>query len=101
MSKVYRLKVDGKVKKFIYDEVRAVVYYVSDFTDEYKRDNEEWNAKYHKNLWDTVKDSSGKEFMEINSVGLSRENWKNKECRDEYLTEWCREMDEEVAGMII
>ena len=101
MSKVYKLTVGGKVRKFIYFEELAIVSYVGDYTEEYRRDNEEWNTKHCRNLWDTVKDASGTEFLEISSVGLSRENWENKACRDEYLTEWVYEMDSEIENMII
>jgi len=36
-------------------------------------------------------------WRELDSVGLRKENWKNKEIRDEYLAEYCFDIDEECA----
>lgn len=48
-------------------------------------------------LFDT--DETG-EYMIIDGVGLRKENWKNKEIRDEYLDQWNAEMDEELEYML-
>lgn len=65
-----------------------------------KKDNEEWIAKFGKPLWDI--DESG--YLLIDSIGLSRENWKDKEARNEYLEEYCYQLEDfvasELAGML-
>ena len=86
-------------KTFLYDEEHAIVHYVTPATEEEKQDNEEWQVKYGKNLWDFI-NHNGKDYTLITSAGLSRENWKNKEAREEYLSEWLWELDEEVKYMI-
>lgn len=59
-------------------------------------DNEEWLARHNRPLWDI--DENG--MMEVTSIGFSRENWDNKESRDEYLSVWCDEIEEETAYMV-
>ena len=59
-------------------------------------DNEEWLARHDRPLWDI--DENG--MMEVTSIGFSRENWDNKESRDEYLSVWCDEIEEETAYMV-
>lgn len=89
-------------KTFLYDEEKATVYYVAPATEEEKKDNEEWQEKYGKNhwpLWDFI-NHNGKDYTIITYAGLSRENWKNKEAREEYLSEWLLELDEEIKYMI-
>ena len=78
---------------FKYDYKHAIVSRVVKATDEARKDNEHWIAKYGKPLWDI--DEEG--FIEIASVGLSRENWENKAIRDEYLSEWIYELDAETS----
>ena len=67
--------------------------------DSEKKDNEEWTAKYGKPLWEI--DESG--YMIVDSIWLSRENWKDKEARNEYLEEYCYQLEDfiasELAGM--
>lgn len=36
-------------------------------------------------------------WEELDGVGLRLENWKNKEARDEYLAEWCADLEEEMG----
>lgn len=36
-------------------------------------------------------------WEEIDGAGLRLENWKNKEVRDEYLAEWCADLEDEIA----
>lgn len=90
-------KYNGKC--FRYDFENAIVEYVSKATAEEKKDNEEWTAKYGKPLWEI--DESG--YMIVDSIWLSRENWKDKEARNEYLEEYCYQLEDfiasELAGM--
>jgi len=80
-------------RTFRYDFDRAVVEYVAKADPEMLEDNAEWQAKYGKNLWDIDDDG----YMVVDSAGLSRANWKNKESRNYYLDEWNYELDEECA----
>lgn len=86
-SKVY--KHEGKL--FRYDFDKCLVQFVSKATEEERNDNEEWQAKHGRDLWDIDEDG----YMVIDSVGLRAENWKNKEARDEYLDEYCFDLDDE------
>ena len=92
-SKVYKM---GK-HYFKYDYDNAVVRKMwkpsKKELAEMLADNEEWQAKYGKDLWDI--DENG--MTEITSAGLSRANWENKESRNEYLSMWCGEIEEEAA----
>lgn len=77
---------------FRYDYDHCVVEVVSKAGAEEIADNEEWQSKFGKNLWDI--DEAG--YIVHDSVGLRPENWKNKEVRDEYLDEWIFEFREAV-----
>ena len=88
-SRVYKL---GN-RYFRYDFDRSVVELVSKAGKEEIAEDAEWMDKYGKPLWDI--DESG--FMVLDAVGLRPENWKNKAVRDEYLSEWAAEKDEEYA----
>ena len=81
-----------KGKKFRYDYENCLVERVYKADKEMLADNEEWIAKYGKPLFDI--DEKGYEV--IAAVGLSVENWRNKEVRNEYLDGWIWEMNEEV-----
>lgn len=39
-------------------------------------------------------------WREMEAVGLREENWKNKAARDEYLYEYCFDLDSEVAELV-
>lgn len=90
-------KYSGIYKKdgfsFRYDFQRAMVEYVQKADKSYLDDNAEWMAEFGKPLWDI--DDSG--YIVIDAVGLRPDNWKNKELRDDYLSEWIYEMREAVA----
>jgi len=92
---VYTINYGREKKSFQYDRKRAVVLYVAKAGIEEIADNQEWVAKYGKPLFEIQEDG----YMIIDSIGLSRENWDNKEARDEYLHGWCMNMEEEQAYM--
>ena len=83
-------------KSFRYDYDRAVVEWVSKASKEELKDEAEWIEQYGKPLLRI--DDKG--YFVVDSVGLSRENWQNKEVRDEYLAEWCYEIEEEVRYLV-
>ena len=80
-------------RTFRYNFDEAIVEYVAKATKDMLEDNKEWQAKHGENLWDIDEDG----YMVLDSAGLSRANWKNKESRDYYLDEWNYELDEELA----
>lgn len=88
-SRVY--KHGGKC--FRYDWDRCVVEFVWKPTAKemkmIKADNDEWLEKFGEKLWDI--DDSG--CIVSDSIGLSPEHWADKEARDEYLDEYCADLD--------
>lgn len=90
-SKVYKFR--GQF--FRYDFKNGLVECLTKATKQEYEDNEEWRAKYGKPLWKI--DSEG--YIEIEAVGLMRENWQRKAVRDEYLAEWIAEIEEDTAVM--
>lgn len=82
---------EGRLFRYNFDN--ATVECISKADEEMLKENEEWQAKYGKDLWDI--DADG--YTVIASIGLRRENWKKKAIRDEYLSEWCFELGEEAA----
>ena len=87
LSKIYKFR----KKSFRYDYDNGLVSVVYKADEEMYKDNEEWQEKYGKDLWDIDKDG----YIESSTVGLMRENWDNKEVRDEYLSMWVDELKEE------
>lgn len=90
-SKPYKLS--GKL--FRYDFDQSVVERIYKAGAEEVADNEEWMEKYGKPLFDI--DADG--YVVVTTVGLHKDNWKNKEARDEYLHEWAFDLDEEDAAL--
>ena len=90
-SKPYKLH--GKL--FRYDFDRSVVERIYKAGTEEVADNGEWMQKYGKPLFDI--DAAG--YVVITTVGLHADNWKNKAARDEYLFEWCVDLDEESSSL--
>jgi len=93
--KTYTISYEGKKMSFQYDRKTATVLYVMKASEEDIKDNEEWIKKYGRPLIEIQEDG----YMVLERVGLSRENWDNKETRDEYLSGWCFELEEELAYM--
>ena len=83
-------KVADKLFRYCYDTNE--VQYIWKPDAEMLADNVEWQEKHGRNLWDI---EAG--YLVIESIGLMEENWKNKEAREEYLTIWSDELDEEAA----
>ena len=92
-------KSSGVYKKdgflFRYDFERSVVEYICKASAEDLEDNKRWQEEYKRDLWDIDKDG----YMVLDSAGLSVENWKDKECRDEYLAEWIFELQAESSRL--
>lgn len=91
-SKPYRFQ----KKLFRYDYEYGVVEYIAKADAEMIADDEEWKKTHNgRGLYDIDQDG----YMVLDSVGLRRENWKNKAVRDEYLFGWCIDLDEEAAAI--
>lgn len=82
---------------FIYDEDNAIVYYIGKMTEKDKQMNKEWLEKSGRQLFNTVENG---EYIILDSVGLGRENWKDKESRDDYLDQWNYELNMETEYMM-
>ena len=95
MAKVKSLyKYRGRT--FRYDYENALVCLVYKATEEERKDNEKWQKMFGKDLWDIDEDG----YIENQAVGLMRENWENKEARNEYLDGWCDELEYEVESAL-
>ena len=60
---------------------------------EMQTDNAEWIEKYGHPLWNGI-DPDG--LVEMDRIGLSRENWNDPEARSEYLGYWIDDVEEEI-----
>lgn len=68
-------------KTFRYNFETQIVQYVVEPTDDGLKDNEDG-------------------YCVLDSAGLKKSNWINKEARDTYLDNWSEEIDEEVAYLV-
>lgn len=91
-SKVY--KIDGKAFRYNFDH--GVVEYVAKASREDLKDEAKWLKEHGEPLLGI--DSDG--YMVLDSIGLSRENWEDREARDGYLHGWAQDLDEEYARMV-
>ena len=91
-SRTYRV---GK-HLFRYDFDECIVEEIAKADPEMLEDNREWQAKHGRDLWDIDEDG----YIELRSVGLLPENWKDKEARTEYLEMWAEELDYETSWMV-
>ena len=90
-SNVYELK--GKLFRYNFD--RCVVEYVAKAGEEELKDEAEWLERYGSPLFGL--DADG--YMVLDSIGLSRENWENREARDGYLSGWVLDLDAEASRL--
>lgn len=58
-----------------------------------------YNYKYNEVEYITHESNEFGPIEVIDSVGLSKENWENKEARNEYLQGWIAELDEEAERL--
>lgn len=90
-SKVYKL--DGKMFRYNFD--RSTVEYVAKAGKEELKDEAEWMQKHGEPLFGIDHDG----YMVIDSIGLSRENWENREARDGYLSAWAADLEAESSRL--
>lgn len=83
------VKVSGKLFRYDFDRSAAEYIVKAEQHDiEFER---EWKEKHGHGIYGI--DESG--YMVLESVGLSKESWKDAAVRKEYLTEWADELAEE------
>mgnify|MGYP003571350182 CR=1 FL=1 len=88
------VKINGKL--FRYDYENSVVEYIYKPSPEEIADNAEWETRHGYPLYHV--DETGYEVLD--SIGLRRENWDNRETRMEYLHGWAEELEEETRCMM-
>lgn len=84
-------KLNGKI--FRYDYGNSVVEYIYKASAEDIKDEQEWIAEHGRPLIGI--DADG--YSVVETVGLSARNWRDKEVRDECLSGWADDLDEEGA----
>lgn len=90
-SKPYQIH--GKLFRYDFDD--GTVEYISEASEESIADEQEWIKEYGRPLFEI--DQEG--YIVLETAGLSPEHWKNKAARDEYLSVWADELDEELAAL--
>lgn len=83
-------------KEFRYNRDHAIVEYVCKATPDMYADDAEWMEKFNRPLWGIDKDG----YVVLDSAGLSREHWDDKESRIEYLTSWGYDIDSETNYLV-
>ena len=90
-SKPYKL--NGKL--FRYDFDHSMVEYI------YKADAEDiaLEEEWEKNHDDRIYEIDADGYIVMDAAGLHKDNWTNKAARDEYLSAWIVDLDEEAEAM--
>lgn len=83
-------------KLFRYDYENSEVEYIYKADEETIREEKEWIAEHGRPLYGIDEDG----YSVVETVGLGRENWENRESRDEYLNIWADELDEEALCLM-
>lgn len=86
-TQIYRFR--GKIFRYRFDD--AVVEHVAKADADMIAEEKDWIARHGTPLLDL--DADG--YFVLSAAGLSRQNWTRKSVRDEYLEEWCCEIDAE------
>ena len=77
-------KLNGKLFRYNFDT--CVVEYIQKADQETMQEDAEWKRNHDG-------------YIILETIGLSRENWKDKEARDGYLSVWCNDLDAELESM--
>ena len=91
-TKPYKFR--GKI--FRYDFDCSVVEYIEKADEDMISAEKEWRNTHDWPLYGIDDDG----YVVLGSVGLRKENWINKAVRDEYLSGWSDELDEEAAVLV-
>ncbi len=95
-------KLEGHSYMFFYDKANGLVISTMPYEYQERQADEDWSREYGEPLYDTIT-VDGKKYVELESVGLTYENWQNQAERDEYLHEWINNIEikaEELANTI-
>ena len=87
-------KLNGKLFRYNFDT--CIVEYIMKADKDDLETDEEWKRTHDGR---SLLGIGGDGYIILDSIGLSRENWKNKEARDGYLSAWCNDLDDELASM--
>lgn len=80
---------------FAYDKEEALLSKLYKADEEIIEDREFWERHGV-----TLIDYKGKTYEALEWVGLSKENWRRKAIRDEYLAEYCMDLEVESEMMM-
>ena len=83
-------------KLFRYNPEHRVVEFIEKATPDMYEDDARWIEKHGHPLWGIDMDG----YIVLDSAGLSREHWDDKETRIMYLTEWGYEIDDETNYLV-
>ena len=87
-------KLNGKLFRYNFDT--CTVEYIQRADRETKEADAEWKRTHGgRSLYGVGEDG----YIVLDTIGLSRENWADKEARDSYLSGWCNDLDEELSSM--
>lgn len=64
-----------------------------------RRRGRKFRYNYERRLIEWINKDNNGEWKVINAVGLRKENWENKNLRDEYLFIWNVDIDDELRYM--
>lgn len=92
-------KLEGHSYMFFYDKANGLVISTMPYEYQERQADEDWSREYGEPLYDTIT-VDGKKYVELESVGLTYENWQNQAERDEYLHEWINNMKGEIKAEI-
>ena len=90
-SKPYQL--NGKLFRFDFDHSMVEYIYKADAEDIALE--EEWEKTHDDRIYEI--DADG--YIVMDAAGLHKDNWTNKAARDEYLSAWIVDLDEEAEAM--
>lgn len=90
-SNIYTMK----GKKFRYNFDACIVEYIQKADEETLAAEAEWKQKHGSGLYGIGDDG----YIILDTIGLSSENWNDREARDGYLSGWCDDLDGELERM--
>ena len=90
-------KLEGHSYMFFYDKANGLVISTMPYEYQERQADEDWSRENGEPLYDTIT-VDGKKYVELESVGLTYENWQNQAERDEYLHEWINNMKAEIKA---
>lgn len=84
-----------KGKLFRYDYDSGEIEYIYKADEQAVQEEIAWFTNHGSPLFGIDLDG----YITVCSVGFSKENWDNKSVRDEYLFDYCNDLDEEISRL--